>query len=379
MSWCCPRCQNQSPALIGYIQGQPYCRACLEFVDEPWTPQKVFSKSVTFELPYPLTHAQRILSEQLLQCYHKRQSVMIDAVTGSGKTELVYHLLHRAIEEGKRVGVVIPRTDVVKELLPRFQRVFPHLKIVSLYGGHHQEKEGDLIILTTHQIYRYVDYFDVLVFDEVDAFPYRDNPTLKAFVTRAVKGMVIYLSATFSQETLQAFLQSGGQVYHLFHRHHGYPLPTIQLKQHPYGLKWLTLLWYLKQWMRDQKKVFIFVPTIALGKKVFAWVQLFYPTSRFAYSESWKRHQDVAAFKDQEFNILITTSILERGITLSRLQVVIFQADHPLMNAATLIQMAGRVGRKKEDPEGDVIALVDQITPDLQAANAKIHFANQHL
>ena len=49
------------------------------------------------------------------------------------------------------------------------------------------------------------------------------------------------------------------------------------------------------------------------------------------------------------------------------------------MNAAMLIQMAGRVGRKSISPEGKVIALVNKITPNMLEANEKMKFANDHL
>jgi competence protein ComFA len=54
-------------------------------------------------------------------------------------------------------------------------------------------------------------------------------------------------------------------------------------------------------------------------------------------------------------------------------------ADHPLYSTSTLIQMAGRVGRKKVDPEGKVILLVNKVTSDIKAAQEKITIANAYL
>jgi competence protein ComFA len=379
MGFICSRCQNQTLAKIGIKNGLAYCRACIEFIDVPWTPISKTPKVINLVIPYPLTNAQLMISHQLLRCYQKQQSVMIDAVTGSGKTELVYHLMQRVISEGKNVGFVIPRTDVVREMVPRFQQIFPTLMITSVLGGHHDQLEGDIVILTTHQIFRYQHYFDVLVFDEVDAFPYRDNQVLKAFVDRSVRGMIVYLSATFTQGTLKEFKLSGGQVFHLYQRYHGYPLPLINYAIHPFLLKWLTILPLLASFQKQQIPTFIFVPTIRLGKTLFWWLKLYFPMIRFAYASSPTRQQDVEAFKAKKYTILITTTILERGITLPHLQVILFSCDHPLMNAAMLIQMAGRVGRKSISPEGKVIALVNKITPNMLEANEKMKFANDHL
>ena len=42
----------------------------------------------------------------------------------------------------------------------RIKEAFPLNDVVALYGGNTKEKEGDIVILTMHQIYRYENYFD---------------------------------------------------------------------------------------------------------------------------------------------------------------------------------------------------------------------------
>lgn len=379
MAFVCERCQNQDLLKIGLRNGQLYCRACIQFFSSPWQPIARTPKEVPLTIPYALTKEQCWIANQIMRCYQRQQSVMVDAVTGSGKTELVYPLIQRVVSEGKRIGFVVPRTDVVIEMLPRFQKVFPTLSMVTVYGGHHDLLEADLIILTTHQIYRYEVYFDALIFDEVDAFPYQGNPVLEALVKRATKGIIVYLSATFTKEVMHAFKMSGGQVFHLFKRFHGFPIPKIQVYNQPFVLKWIQLIFILNTIQKKANPVFVFVPTIALGHRVTQWIKLYHPSVRFAYASSQHRQQDVEDFKKGIYKILVTTSILERGITLANLQVILFGCDHPLMHAATLVQMAGRVGRKKESPQGHVIALVNRSTTAIIEANAKIQFANQHL
>jgi competence protein ComFA len=61
------------------------------------------------------------------------------------------------------------------------------------------------------------------------------------------------------------------------------------------------------------------------------------------------------------------------------LQVIIFMADHPLFLTSTIIQMAGRVGRKKIDPNGNVILMVNKNTSFMHAAQEKITIANAFL
>ena len=56
----------------------------------------------------------------------------------------------------------------------------------------------------------------------------------------------------------------------------------------------------------------------------------------------------------------MTTSILERGITIKNLQVIIYQADHTLFTEGILVQISGRVGRKYDAPNGDVIFIANK-------------------
>lgn len=375
----CPRCQNQDPIQIGFRQGQPYCRACVAFAIQPCVPHKRQPIRVPLQLDYELTSSQQRLSDQLIQAYHHHQSVMIDAVTGSGKTELVFSLIQTALADGKHIGFVIPRRDVVLELAPRFQKVFSTIKITTVIGGHHDELEGDLVMLTTHQIFRYERYFDVLIFDEVDAFPYVNNPLLKAMVHRASQGIIVYMSATFSIPLLDEFRKTGGVVLHLHQRFHGHPLPQITILRRPYFTKWMTLIACLEQFQSQQQPVFVFVPTIAVGKILKRWCRLFFKKVLFVYAANEHRHRMIEDYKRKPQSILITTSILERGITLDNLQVIIFYADHPVWTSAALIQMAGRVGRKQSSPQGHIYALVDRNTRALQDAWDSIHRANTSL
>lgn len=223
----CPRCTNQDPNKIGLRNGLFYCRACIQFQQAPWQPKPRQPLAVSIQLGYALTPEQQLISNGLIECYRQGHSAMVDAVTGSGKTEIVFALIQIALAEGKRVGFVIPRKDVVRELIPRFKQVFPSLEIVGVFGGHSEILEGDIIILTTHQMYRYERYFDVLIFDEVDAFPYAGNPLLKAMVKRSLNGMIVYLSATFTESDLIQFHQEGGNVFQLFKRFHGQPMPNL--------------------------------------------------------------------------------------------------------------------------------------------------------
>lgn len=68
------------------------------------------------------------------------------------------------------------------------QRAFKTLKVVPVCQGYTEITEGDLIVCTMHQLYRYHQAFDLLVMDEVDAFPYKEMNCWRQLPEIAVKG-----------------------------------------------------------------------------------------------------------------------------------------------------------------------------------------------
>ena len=76
---------------------------------------------------------------------------------------------------------------------------------------------------------------------------------------------------------------------------------------------------------------------------------------------------------------LITTSILERGVTIPNLQVIIYGADHPIYDERVIEQISGRVGRKKVCPDGDVFLLLKEETEAVKKAILSIKKHNECL
>ena len=84
-------------------------------------------------------------------------------------------------------------------------------------------------------------------------------------------------------------------------------------------------------------------------------------------------------FKNGKYFYLVTTAVLERGVTIKNLQVIIFNADHDIYDEHALIQISGRVGRKYDAPEGEVVFLVDKITSSIQRTISTIEDKNKSL
>ncbi|CAM4275727.1 helicase-related protein [Paenibacillus tarimensis] len=309
----------------------------------------------------------RSLSLRWTKANNYQHKFLLWAVTGAGKTEMIFPLVESAAARGGQVLIATPRRDVVLELDPRIRKAFPDLSVVTLYGGSPQRWErGTITLATTHQLMRFREAFDLVIIDELDAFPYHGDPILHFAAEHAAasEGRCILLSAT--PPALLQRAATSGRLQHArvpvrFHRH---PLPVpVQLrvppaaeilrqKQVPAGLKKVLLASVSRG-----AQVFVFVQRINLCEPIAALLRTFCPADLkvgCTSSQDEERADKVNRFRSGELRVLVTTTILERGVTIPRSDVFILDADSRLFDEAALVQMSGRAGRSADDPAGRV-------------------------
>src|SRR5699024_10289307 len=80
---------------------------------------------------------------------------------------------------------------------------------------------------------------------------------------------------------------------------------------------------------------------------------------RAVHSEDEDRKSMIQLFREKKLTILITTTILERGVTFPSIDVAVLDAGHLVFDEAALVQIAGRAGRSHNDPTGEVIFFHD--------------------
>ncbi|MCH5180093.1 MAG: DEAD/DEAH box helicase family protein [Erysipelotrichales bacterium] len=375
----CPKCGNRDPKYFGYLNGKVYCRSCITFRgdDVEYTARK--TEQIDFKLNFELSDRQKEISKTTLENYKNGINTLIYAVTGAGKTEIVYETIAFVLSLGKTVGFAIPRKDVVIELLPRLQKAFDNKKVIAVYGGHHNELKGDIVLLTTHQLYRYKNYFDLLIVDEIDAFPYQNNELLESFFVKSIRHNYIYMSATPSNRIKELFKSEGYSMLTLFSRFHNHSLIVPKVKKISDTLQYLFVLKLLRNYHKLKKRVLIFVPTIGMSKKVFDFLKLFFKNINYVNSKRENKDQILNDFRDKKIMFIVTTSILERGITIDDLQVVVLFSNHIVYSSQSLIQIAGRVGRNINHPSGDVYFLTNEITENIKDAIKEINYCNSNM
>ena len=389
----CQRCGSQIEEEWHLPVGAFYCRECLIMKrirsDQNlyYFPQERFPQQDVLKWSGQLTPFQERVSQGLLQAVDKREATLVHAVTGAGKTEMIYQVVAKVIDQGGAVCLASPRIDVCLELHKRLQNDFA-CEIALLHGESDPYFRTPLVVATTHQLLKFYQAFDLLIVDEVDAFPYVDNPVLYHAVNNCVKetGLRIFLTATSTDELDRKVKQGELKRLSLPRRFHGNPLivpKPIWLSHFNRYLEKNGLPPKLKLYIEKQRKtaypLLIFASEIKKGEKLKEILQEKFPNEKigFVSSITEDRLEQVQAFRDGELTILISTTILERGVTFPRVDVFVVEANHQLFTKSSLVQIGGRVGRSMDRPTGELIFFHDGLNQSIKRAIKEIKQMNQ--
>lgn len=347
-----------------------------------------------------LTPAQSKASNQLREFVRDKAKCecLLWAACGAGKTEVIFEAVQETLSSGGQVLYASPRRDVVIEIAPRLEQAFEGLTVNAVYGGSSGKfGPAGITAATAHQVIRFYQKFDLVIMDEVDAYPYKDNVMLHVAVRRAVKpdGKIIYLTATPSTELLCDAGKGKIRLVTIPARYHGYPVPEPKfMKMSPFvkdrrGQRVLEprVKDILKDWIINRKgQVFVFLPTVKMIKNCETVIEravreisgrLDPGFISFSYAGDHLRDYKRDCFKQGSTRVFVTTSIMERGITVANAYVVVLNSDFEyIFDEGTLIQMSGRAGRSMEHPHGDVIFVGERVTGAMKGAREKIRRLN---
>ena len=385
--WQCQRCGEldveEWPSFYGMAAT---CRSCesigpctsLDVLYRDQRPLMDGPSEVLFQPHWILTEAQRLASEGVFEFIKDAQeeTALLWAACGAGKTEVCFPSAAWALKHGKSVLFAAPRQDVINDVVPRLQRDFPNYPLQVLTGTTKIKfQSGGMVLATTHQVLRFWQTFDVIFMDEMDAFPYHGSRALEWGLKHALRqnGKILYLTATPSPEGLELIRKGKMRLIRLPARHHRNPLPVPTWERSRHSLEpngcidsWVPQL----KTLRAHGPVLVFVPKISW---INPWIKRFqgsFPDWNIdgSYSSDPERYLKLERLRQGKLDLFVSTTILERGITLSRIQVVVLAADHSVFDERALVQMAGRAGRTKDNPVGAVVFISKQMTPAMKTA-----------
>lgn len=427
-SWECSRCGSREigfyPCLRCGLSRCPQCiecrslgasTGCAALYHRP-LPGEAPRPGIRISLPFPLSSRQEQLADALEKL---EESAFVWAACGAGKTEVTLKAIAHVLRSGGRALFAVPRRDVADQLARRLQAAVQGAEVVLL-SGETPERYADapLIVATVHQALRFRGAFRLIVVDEVDAYPLSVEAWLMRGLARAAhpEGRAIAMSATPPDATRRLF-GAALRCFTLPARHHGHPLPEPEVwvdagldgvgREAPReGEPWLgRLVEHARRTCAAGRKLLIFVPYVRWS---LALPQLLLERGGFSpwacggrarpargdpeatglrgrrlvvtgvHAQDRERRAKVRSMEAGEIDVLVSTSLLERGVTIARLDVLVFAAHcERVYDSAALVQMAGRAGRKQEDPTGRVIFWGARETPAMREAAASIAALNR--
>lgn len=394
----CYRCNHVTAKSLGALpQGEFYCPHCINL-------GRVSTLNKFYHVPEPnqftvtepvltwkgkLSPLQQQASEKISRGMAAHVQQLLWAVTGAGKTEMMFAGIAAAIERGERIGIASPRVDVCLELFPRLKAAFANCDIALLHGRQELPYHyAQLTICTTHQLLRFYHAFDNLIIDEVDAFPYAANASLLYATKQAIKenGGCLYLTATPGDALLREIKSKRLVVNYLPLRYHGHLLPQIKVRL---AFGWRRrlerqqlppqVIQQLQETLKEGHHFLLFVPHIADLALVEAALRHSFTTFRFAtvHASDLERLEKVQKMRDGDYDFLVTTSILERGVTFPEIDVYVLGADDPVFSSSALVQIAGRAGRSQSRPTGRVIFWINCNCRQVNQAVSQVKYLNR--
>lgn len=403
----CQRCGNKDPSRFypTPCKCSSHCTYCLDCL--PFHRIKSCSKLVSLSQPlaslasasqdketrlmteFSLSPAQERVSKEVTTAFLNRQSHLVWAVTGAGKTEMSFQAIKEGLDSGMCIAYVSPRVDVCIELRRRYQNAFPDLTIPLLYGGSEELYEFQpFMMMTTHQLIRFYRAFDAIIIDEGDAFPFVDSDMLKRAIDLASKecSSRLWLTATPPSFLIKQVKEKTLSQSVLPSRFHGHPLAvprSIYIGPWQQAIDRLKLsyrlLKLLTRYYDSGNPFLVFLPDINRMLKLESVIQKAFPSWSFTSvsSEDEERPLKIQKMHDGNYRFILTTTILERGVTFPNIDVIVLGSENETFTTESLVQIAGRVGRNPDRPKGDVIWLHNGQTRAMKRAKKQIVYLNR--
>jgi competence protein ComFA len=398
----CNRCGNHAPHLLAVFpcarcqQTCTYCRKCImmgrvsscsNLITWSGPPKEIEIHPNPLQWEGTLSEGQQHASQKVVEALTQNEDLLVWAVCGAGKTEVLFAGICKALQLGKRIALATPRTDVVLELTPRIRKVFPETPVASLFGGSEDRHLfAPITIATTHQLLRFYKAFDTIIVDEVDAFPYTADESLQFAVQQARKpqSSMIFLTAT-PNEKWQWECKKGKRNYVTIPaRFHRYPLPLPKSvwcgnwkKQLQRGKLPTNVIQWIQKRLQEHKQALVFFPNILLMEKALPILRKLDPRIQSVHAEDPERKEKVQKMRNKEIPILLTTTILERGVTFPNIDVAVVGSEEDIFTESALVQIAGRVGRSAQYPSGEIAFFHYGKTLAMEKAHLQIHQMNK--
>ena len=325
------------------------------------------TKEIVTSLPYSLTPDQtKYLNEMVLKIRDgKRENCFVQGDTGSGKTIVALLMLFAMAENGYQGALMAPTSILAGQHFEQIKKIADkyNINVAYLDGSTKQSEKKRIykelsdgtikIICGTHSLTSDMIKFNKLglvVIDEEHRFGVEQRNSLLSYAKEGVS--VITMSATPIPRTLAGALHSPTtSIYEIHTMPEGRtPVATGIAEDEE------KIFDYISRQVKARHQAYVICPLIDENEELpirsVAETEKLYkdrlPDCRVD-SINGKMSADeiekkIEAFKNREFDILITTTIVEVGVNIPNATVIVIQ-NAERFGLAQLHQLRGRVGR----------------------------------
>ena len=275
---------------------------------------------------------------------------------GFGKTEVAIRASFKAVSNSKQVAILVPTTILAdqhyKSFCDRLENYPVQIEIISRFIKKKKQTEilnnletgkTDIIIGTHRLLTKDIKFHNLglLIIDEEHRFGVKHKENIKN-IKKNID--ILSLSATPIPRTLQ-FSLIGARDYSQINTPPKLRLPIYTDIIHFDIDKIKT---YIKREINRKGQVFFVHNEIKSIHVMAGKLQQIFPDLRIRYAHGQMKEKELEPimkdFINHNFDILVTTSIIESGIDISNVNTIFINKSHNF-GLAQLYQLRGRVGR----------------------------------
>lgn len=317
-------------------------------------------EQMTFEMdfPYEPTPDQVTSLEEIKGDMEKSKPMdrLLCGDVGYGKTEVAIRAAFKAVSEGKQVAILVPTTILAQQhfetFTERMQEYPVEIQMMSRFRTPKQIKETkeglksgfvDIVVGTHKLLSKDVVYKDLglLVVDEEQRFGVKHKERIKALKTNVD---VLTLTATPIPRTLHMSLLGVRDLSVIeTPPENRFPVQTYVLEQNMSFVKEALE----RELSRGGQAFYLYNRVQSIYQKS-EQLSMLMPNARIgvAHGQMSEREleETMLGFVDGEYDILVTTTIIETGVDVPNANTLIIE-DANRFGLSQLYQLRGRVGR----------------------------------
>ncbi|SUM53052.1 transcription-repair coupling factor [Mammaliicoccus lentus] len=317
-------------------------------------------EQMTFEMdfPYEPTPDQITSLEEIKGDMEKLRPMdrLLCGDVGYGKTEVAIRAAFKAVLEGKQVAVLVPTTILAQQHFETFRermQEYPvEIQMMSRFRTPKQVKETkegikkgfvDIVVGTHKLLSKDVEYKDLglLIVDEEQRFGVKHKERIKALKTNVD---VLTLTATPIPRTLHMSLLGVRDLSVIeTPPENRFPVQTYVLEQNMNFVKEALE----RELSRGGQAFYLYNRVQSIYQKS-EQLSMLMPNARIgvAHGQMTEREleETMLNFVDGEYDILVTTTIIETGVDVPNANTLIIE-DANRFGLSQLYQLRGRVGR----------------------------------